>query len=85
MTDRTPPAQAVTVAPVAGITPVAAVTRRERRLRLLKAVLLMALSLAAFAAELLYLVLCAPDRHRRRSFGADIGWNSGSGDGGGDG
>ncbi|MFJ5267991.1 hypothetical protein [Streptomyces sp. NPDC088358] len=82
MTDRTPPAQAVTLALV---TPVAPVTRRERRLRLLKAVLLMAVSLAAFAAELLHVVVCAPDRHRRRSFAGDIGGDTGGGDGGGDG
>ncbi|MFD1273198.1 hypothetical protein ACFQ51_19915 [Streptomyces kaempferi] len=45
--------------------------------------LLTAASLAAFAVELLLLVLCAPDR--RRSSGGDIGWDTGGCGGGNDG
>lgn len=72
MTDRAPAAQA------------APVTRGERRLRLLKAVLLMTLSLLAFAAELLLLALRAP-RGRRSAFGGDLGGDLGGETGGGDG
>ncbi|MEU3242562.1 MULTISPECIES: hypothetical protein [unclassified Streptomyces] len=72
MTDRTPAAQA------------GPVTRGERRLRLLKAALLMALSLLAFAAELLLLAVRAP-RGRRSAFGGDLGGDTGGDTGGGDG
>ncbi|MER6439380.1 hypothetical protein ABT275_23880 [Streptomyces sp. NPDC001185] len=68
MTDRTPAAQA------------APVSRGERRLRLLKAALLMALSLLAFAAELLLLAVRAP-HGRRSAFGGDTGGDTGGGDG----
>ncbi|MFD8424325.1 hypothetical protein [Streptomyces sp. NPDC059466] len=80
MTDRTPPARATADSPAG---PVVTVTRRERRLRLLKALLLTALSLAAFAAELLLLALRSPGR--RRSSGGDIGWDAGGCGGGNDG
>lgn len=71
MTDRT---SLVTGTPTAQG---ASLTRRERRVRLLKAAALTALSLAAFTAELLLVVLRGP--RRRRGFFGGGGHTGGDG------